>query len=114
MTITTIMIQESTLPYLVTKCLFYQILKNEMADKPGSVEDNHSSRTNVTACLKQPTQERYGPYLFTEANCSSIWSCSRWGLPCHNCYQSRGALLPHPFTLTESFKNDQAVYFLLH
>ena len=31
---------------------------------------------------------------------SSIWSCSRWGLPCHYCYQQRGALLPHPFTLT--------------
>ncbi len=29
-----------------------------------------------------------------------IWSCSRWGLPCRFCYQPRGALLPHPFTLT--------------
>ena len=29
-----------------------------------------------------------------------IWSCSRWGLPCHYCYQQRGALLPHHFTLT--------------
>ena len=29
-----------------------------------------------------------------------IWSCSKWGLPCHNCYQLRGALLPHLFTLT--------------
>jgi hypothetical protein len=29
-----------------------------------------------------------------------IRSCSRWGLPCHPCYQGRGALLPHPFTLT--------------
>ncbi|MFT5038458.1 MAG: hypothetical protein ACI94L_001026 [Flavobacteriaceae bacterium] len=28
-----------------------------------------------------------------------IWSCSEWGLPCHHCYQWRGALLPHPFTL---------------
>jgi len=35
-----------------------------MVDKPGSVEDNHSSGTSITACLKQPTQERYGPYLF--------------------------------------------------
>ena len=26
--------------------------------------------------------------------------CSRWGLPCHECYHPRGALLPHPFTLT--------------
>ncbi len=33
--------------------------------------------------------------------CSSIWSCSRWGLPCHFCCQKRGALLPHPFTLTD-------------
>jgi len=31
---------------------------------------------------------------------SSIWSCSEWGLPCHYCYQQRGALLPHHFNLT--------------
>ncbi len=30
-----------------------------------------------------------------------IWSCSKWGLPCHLCLQSRGALLPHHFTLTK-------------
>ncbi len=36
--------------------------------------------------------------------CSSIWSCSGWGLPCHHCCQRRGALLPHHFTLT----NDKA------
>jgi hypothetical protein len=29
-----------------------------------------------------------------------IRSCSRWGLPCRSCCQSRGGLLPHPFTLT--------------
>ncbi len=29
-----------------------------------------------------------------------IWSCSRRGLPCRACCQPRGALLPHPFTLT--------------
>jgi hypothetical protein len=29
-----------------------------------------------------------------------IWSCSRRGLPCRPCCQVRGALLPHPFTLT--------------
>ena len=28
-----------------------------------------------------------------------VWPCSEWGLPCHPCYQGRGALLPHPFTL---------------
>jgi len=29
-----------------------------------------------------------------------IWSCSVWGLPCRPTYAGRGALLPHPFTLT--------------
>ena len=29
-----------------------------------------------------------------------IWFCSRWGLPCQSCCQSRGALLPHPFIVT--------------
>ena len=29
-----------------------------------------------------------------------IRSCSRWGLPCRRRYRKRGALLPHPFTLT--------------
>ena len=29
----------------------------------------------------------------------SIWPCSKWGLPCRYCYQQRGALLPHLFTL---------------
>src|SRR6185437_6587784 len=32
-------------------------------------------------------------------NCFPIWPCSRWGLPCQPCYQGRGALLPHRFTL---------------
>ena len=31
-----------------------------------------------------------------------------------NCYQSRGALLPHPFTLTAQFALGLAVYSLLH
>src|SRR4029079_3608804 len=28
-----------------------------------------------------------------------IWPCSDWGLPCHDCCQARGGLLPHLFTL---------------
>lgn len=33
--------------------------------------------------------------------CSLLtWACWRWGLPCHVCHQTRGALLPHLFTLT--------------
>ncbi len=34
----------------------------------------------------------------------SIWSCSRRGLPCHCRCRQRGALLPHPFTLTSLVK----------
>ena len=69
----------------------------EPADKPGSVVDSHSSGIRVTTYLKQPTREQRGP-----RQCSPIWSCSEWGLPCHCCYQQRGALLPHHFTLTSS------------
>jgi len=33
-------------------------------------------------------------------NAAPIWSCFRRGLHCRICYQTRGALLPHLFTLT--------------
>jgi len=33
-----------------------------------------------------------------------IWPCSDWGLPCRRCYQRRGGLLPHRFTLTLSLR----------
>jgi len=32
-------------------------------DKPGSVEDNHSSGTNVAVCLKRPTRIPRGPRI---------------------------------------------------
>ena len=35
----------------------------ELADKPGSVVDNHSSGIYVTAYLKQPTREPCGPHV---------------------------------------------------
>jgi len=41
-----------------------------------------------------------------------IRSCSRWGLPCRPRCRVRGALLPHPFTLT--WVETQAVCFLWH
>ena len=67
----------------------------ESACKPGSVEDNHSSGMYVAIHLLRPTREQceqhYSPL---------IWPCSRRGLPCRACCQSRGALLPHHFTLT--------------
>lgn len=39
--------------------------------------------------------------LGVAARAVPIRFCSRWGLPCQPCRQGRGALLPHPFTLTE-------------
>src|ERR1051325_11764354 len=67
----------------------------ESADKPGSVVDSHSSGTRVTTRLGRPTREPCGSH-----DRSPIWPCSRWGLPCRKCCHSRGALLPHHFTLT--------------
>ena len=71
------------------------------AYKPGSVEcchsDGHSSGSVVAHALEQPTRS-----VLIGAGRPSlpIWPCSHWGLPCHGCYQPRGGLLPHRFTLT--------------
>ena len=46
-----------------------------------------------------------------------IRSCSRWGLPCRPRHRGRGALLPHPFTLTDGpgrARSTPAVCFLWH
>ena len=63
---------------------------------------DHSSMAPVTRTLVQPTrmiwpQNRLGP----KSRVIPIWSCSRWGLPCGSHCWSPGALLPHPFTLTD-------------
>ncbi|PHM53373.1 hypothetical protein Xekk_02875 [Xenorhabdus sp. KK7.4] len=44
------------------KLTLYGAESVELADKPGSVVDNHSSRPELTRWLKQPTRVRYGPY----------------------------------------------------
>ena len=69
--------------------------KLESASKPGSVVDNHSSRTTVARSLKQPTRIRSGPPH------GSLFGLAPSGVyRAMNCCQPRGALLPHPFTLT--------------
>jgi hypothetical protein len=84
------------------------VLKGEIcqtACKPGSVPaeamDDHSSGTPVARRLARPTRmttrKRVAPVARPVI---PIWSCSRWGLPCQDRYRPRGALLPHPFTLT--------------
>jgi hypothetical protein len=76
--------------------------KRQMACKPGSVPDcsgdGHSSGTCLAACLARPTRTAARKQAFAVP----IWSCSRWGLPCHLRYRRRGALLPHLFTLTRA------------
>ena len=47
-----------------------------------------------------------------EGRAAPIRSCSRWGLPCRPRCRVRGALLPHPFTLTPD--GSGAVCFLWH
>ncbi len=74
----------------------FAVSKNTKSiDKPGSVLDSHLSRHYVTIMLKQPTRLQCEPHYD-----NPIWLCFRWGLPCHFCYQKRGVLLPHRFTLT--------------
>jgi len=45
-------------------------------------------------------RKRRLPHRFPGRPAIPMRSCSRWGLPCHRRYRRRGALLPHPFTLT--------------
>ena len=66
--------------------------ERELTDKPGSVMDNHSSRTYVAVCLKQPTRTQRGPRYQVP-----IWSCSKWGLPCRSVLPLARCALTAPF-----------------
>ena len=81
----------------------------QLACKPGSVwpsplagreRGGHSSWAHVAMRLTQPTRtvSRKQPSRVSPRT-APIRFCSRWGLPCRSCCQSRGGLLPHPFTL---------------
>jgi hypothetical protein len=66
---------------------------------------SHSSRRHVAMPLQRPTraikrETRLLQGLATLGRAAPIRSCSGWGLPCRRRYRKRGALLPHPFTLT--------------
>jgi len=82
-----------------------------LADKPGSVVDNHSSRVHVTVHLKQPTRIQRGPRQRIP-----IWSCSEWGLPCHKLLPVARCALTAPFHpyLCHNVLRPSAVYSLLH
>ena len=74
---------------------------------PSRTVDDHSSGTRLAARLTRPTRaaRRKNPCAGAERTnpprspAAPIRSCSRWGLPCRLRCRSRGALLPHPFTL---------------
>jgi hypothetical protein len=74
-------------------------------NKPSSVPRRAAARTISlgrplpTASCSLPGTARIAPHGAGSPS-SPIWPCSGWGLPCHACPQARGALLPHPFTLT--------------
>ncbi len=78
-----------------------------MACKPDSVPrgcprmDGHSSGITVAGDLVLPTR---GPRVQASRRANAdgppIWHCSRWGLPCRFCCQSRGGLLLHRFTFS--------------
>jgi hypothetical protein len=86
--------------------------KCQLACKPGSVPADcsaamaiHLGRVLPRASSNQPGR-RCGNAFRREPKPASravpIRFCSRRGLPCRVCCQPRGALLPHPFTLTVS------------
>jgi len=79
--------------------------KKELADKPGSVWDNHSSGMRVTTHLKRPTRKHMWATCAVQIRglgpLASLFGLAPGGV-CHatECYHRRGALLPHHFTLT--------------
>ena len=79
-------------------------------NKPGSVEGNHSSGIAVTGYLEQPTREPVRIRRLARGR-TPLFGLAPGGVyRAASCYQSRGALLPHLFTLT----GKPAVYFLWH
>ena len=75
---------------------------------PSRTMDDHSSGTRLATRLTRPTRAARRKNLCADAErtnpprspAAPIRSCSRWGLPCRPRCRGRGALLPHPFTLT--------------
>jgi hypothetical protein len=80
----------------------------QTACKPGSVPTFrpgmtiHLGRPSPDASRDLPGRRRENPPgdgLAAGSPVAPMRSCSRWGLPCRSRCRSRGALLPHPFTL---------------
>ncbi len=79
----------------------------QAACKPGSVPDGGAARGrpflwDVRRRTPRATypDDRPGSGPAPAGAVVPMRSCSRWGLPCRRRRRRRGALLPHPFTLT--------------
>jgi len=83
-----------------------------MAEAKPRVTAIHLGRPLPDASCNQPGRRRGDPPGRTRA--VPIRSCSRWGLPCRSRCRSRGALLPHPFTLAAGPCRTGAVCSLWH
>lgn len=93
----------------------------QLACKPGSVgpkvvrlrkvsdlkRGGHSSGTVIADRLKQPTRTTSLEAGLARTPVVPIRFCSWWGLPCRPHYCVRGALLPHPFTLTPGIRRSR-------
>ena len=78
--------------------------EKESADKPGSVEDNHSSAIRVATYLQRPTREHMRAACAVRPEgqlLAPLFGLAPGGV-CRatECCHRRGALLPHHFTLT--------------
>ena len=56
----------------------------------------------ICLCSRYPESVSLSRNLERAAPGFPIWPCTRWGFPCRVACASRGALLPHLFTLTAS------------
>ena len=67
-----------------------------------SRDDDHSSGIAVADDLEHATRPHATDHG-SRKRCfrrRAACACTRWGLPCPDCHQPSGALLPHLFTLT--------------
>ena len=74
----------------------------------------HLGRPLPNASCDRPGRRRGNPPAGRSPRVAPTWSCSRWGLPCRSSCRERGALLPHPFTLTGGPFGVPVVYSLWH
>ena len=82
------------------------------------LRDGHSSGARIAPSLEQPTRAAariaLGARVAPRTRAAPIRSCSRWGLPCRLRCRTRGALLPHRFTLAFAGCPARAVCSLWH